>query len=169
MKTKISTFSILLIAFALIFNSCKKEDAEKAAEQILPTKMKAKIDGVDWNAKSVYPIKLITATNNFTFTGTSVSGDIITMTTFGKEAKEYKLISAVGQTTVQFSAAYTLATAITDAFVMLDGSITLTKVDETNKLISGTFNFKGKNKLLVEKVITEGSFTDLKYTESSSK
>ena len=37
MKTKISTFSILLIAFALIFNSCKKDDVKDEVQKIVET------------------------------------------------------------------------------------------------------------------------------------
>ncbi len=168
MKTKISTISILFIAFALIFNSCKKEDAASAVDQIIPTKIKAKIDGVDWNSK-VQTVKLITATNYFTIAGTSVGGDIVSITIKGKEVKEYKLVITLEETTIQFEALYTLATAASDAYAAKEGSVTLTKVDLTNKLISGTFQFKMKNATLVDKVVTDGSFTDLSYSETASK
>jgi hypothetical protein len=53
----------------------------------------------------------------------------------------------------------------TDNYLATTGTVTITSIDETNKKISGTFEFTGKKNLTESVSITNGTFSNLGYQE----
>ncbi len=152
---------ILLVAISFI--ACKKDS--KVDDIINPTaSFTCKINGTSWSA-----ITRITKRqgNNFIITGTgSLGNDVLNITTFGITAKTYTL-DPINATT-EFSATFTTDTNTSDSlYQAVNGTVTLTSVDTVNKKISGTFSFRSCkiiNPLLLKEV-TNGSFSNLNYTE----
>lgn len=155
---KNTRFLILIIVIVFSF-ACKKDS--KITDIINPTaSMKCKVNGADWSAQTrVTTIQ----SNKVIVNGTgSLGSDVLNVTTFGITTKTYTIdpYNAI----VEFSASFTNDTNKPDSiYTATEGTVTLSKVDTVNKRISGTFAFKGKNTLLLNKQITAGSFTDLAY------
>ena len=149
---------ILFIAvMSVVLFSCSKDD-----DSILATKMSAKIDNTEWST-----ITRVTVLTNkgFVITGTSLN-ETLSITILGSTAGTYEL----SLTSIQFEAIYkeSLSTTTEDAYVATSGEVVLTSVNTSTKEISGTFNFILKKSLTGDSVtVTEGTFTNLKYTESS--
>jgi len=158
MKHILTLSVVVCMLFAI--TSCKKD--AKLNDIINPTaSMKCKIDGTAWSAQTrVTTIQ----SNKVIINGTgSLGSDVLNITTFGTTTGTYNLSTTVPIQT-QFSATFTNNTNSTDSlYTAYSGSVTLTKVDTVNKRISGTFYFHAKNMQLLNKTVTEGSFTDLAY------
>ncbi len=150
---------LLSIVTVLFVFGCKKDS--KITDIINPgASMKCKVNGTSWSAVS----RVTTLqSNKFIVNGTgSLGSDVLNVTFFGATTGTYNLNTTQGQ--VQFSATYTNDTGNTDSlYTAYEGTATLTKVDTTNKKVSGTFTFKAKNMQMNNKNITEGTFTDLVY------
>lgn len=154
MKTKISTISILFIAFALIFNSCKKEDVEQAVANIVP-EFSASIDGVAWKA-TIPTATLSSSGENHVLTILGTNSSQLSVIIYGKTAKIYKLdpLGGLGQAGCVYNKENT--------FTSISGEVNLTSIDEVNKKVRGTFSFVLRY-LTTEVKITNGKFTDIKY------
>lgn len=152
---KNTKFLILIFVIAFSF-ACKKDS--KITDIINPSaSLKCKVNGVDWTAQT----RLTTMqSNKFIINGTvGTSGsNILNITIFGANTGTYITVPT------QFLATYTNDTGVGDSlYTSTEGTVTLSKVDTTNKRISGTFSFKAKNPQLLNKQITAGTFTDLAY------
>ncbi|NMD01336.1 MAG: hypothetical protein GYA62_16665 [Bacteroidales bacterium] len=155
-------FSFILLT-ALSFAACKK--ASKINDIINPTaSFSCKINNVSWSAITRVTRK---QGNTFVITGTgSLGNDVLNITTFGTTAQTYHLDPINGQT--QFSATFTMDTNNNDSlYQAVNGTVVLTTVDTVNKKISGTFSFRSSKVIspLTLKEVTNGSFTNLTYTE----
>jgi hypothetical protein len=116
--------------------------------------MNATIDGKQWSA----PMPIGVLSNGvLVVTGSSLTGELIALTIYGDVAKSYtqSLLPLAS-----YKASLTTTTA--DAFVSTSGTIVLTKIDATNKLVSGTFNFTLVDNTLAVKQI-QGTFNDVSY------
>jgi|YNPMSStandDraft_2_1061718.scaffolds.fasta_scaffold07381_4 hypothetical protein len=155
--------AILIVISIILLTNCKKDS--KINDIVNPTaSFTCKINGTTWTAITRVTRK---ESNKFIITGTSSLGsDALNIVTFGTEKKTYNLSPIDGKT--EFSATFTNDTQITDSlYQAVNGTVTITSLDTTNKKISGTFQFitsKIVNPLII-KEITSGSFNNLTYTE----
>lgn len=147
----------VFVALTFIAGSCKK-DSNDDDTPAATTKMSCKVGGTAWNSSIRITQKV---DNKFFITGTSMDGKIITITIIGDTPKTYNL--ATGQ--VEFAATYSTSATATDIYTAISGTVVLTKVDATNKKISGTFQFSAlkASDLLNPLSVTEGVFNELGY------
>jgi len=148
---------IFLIA-TLLFAACSKDDG---LSDLFPG-MSAKIDGEQW---STITRVTVLENNKFVITGTSATGKSLAITINGQTEGTY----AVNLLSIN-KAVYkeTVNTSTEDAFIAVSGEIVLTEVNTSDKKISGTFNFSVVRANPATTIsITEGVFTNLKYTDTS--
>lgn len=158
MKNLAKILSLLLVLVVVTFFSCSKEDLKIFAS------MSAKIDGTQWDSSA--RVTVLEA-DKFVITGTSLSGEVIAITILGSDEGTYTL--AITPPSAECSALYkaSASTSTEDAYVSSKGEVVLTKVDKTNKKISGTFKFT-VTRLTETMEITEGEFEDLSYNTTGS-
>lgn len=138
---------------SIMLSQCDKTDS------ILSAKMEAKIDNTEW--KSITRVTNL-IDDKFTITGTSVSGEIISITVFGKTTGTYELKADF--TSIEFAAFYKPdVSSTTENYVASSGIVEITEIDSENNKISGTFHFDAYKNLTEKISITDGSFDDLKY------
>lgn len=145
---------VLLFAVTVLIASCSK-DSETA------TKLGAKIGGKSWSA----PVRVTTLTNGvFVITGTSATGETLIITINGDTPSvyEFNLNSLLG-----CNATYKKSALSSDIYTSVTGRVELTKVDKTNKKISGKFEFTLLHSLTDNLSVTGGVFNDLEYNEYS--
>lgn len=151
----------LLLAPCFICSKCNKED-------VLPEYyFRCKIDSQDYRPNSCAncmkaqilrdTVLLLNGNAGFQSVGLGLyDGD-------GVEAKSYILNGKVSG-----SADYKNSTTVDDIFKtdsLRTGQLTITSVDKLNRVVSGTFNFKGYNPVQDKTVnITEGKFR-LQYVD----
>jgi hypothetical protein len=149
---------ILFISFALFsLISCSKD-----GDLGISGSMKATINEVAW--KSLIPGALLT-NEKFTITGTDVSGKTLIITTMETSEGTYQLPS----TSIQFTATYkeSLSASLDDTYIAVSGTVELTSVNSSSKVISGTFSLVLRKNLTGDEVtITDGEFTNVKYTQN---
>ena len=153
--------SLIITLFVVLFslNSC--DDDNNTIKNALTASMSATIDGNSWTAVTRVTVR---ESGKFNITGTSIDGQVINLTTFSDSVKTYTLQPP---TSMQFSGLYNPdATApATDNYLATTGTVTITSIDETNKKVSGTFEFTGKKNLTESVSITNGTFSNLGYQE----
>ena len=147
---------VCIVFITISVASCNKDSSSASV------KMGASIDGKSWNSS----VRVAVLQGNiFTITGTSLTGEIIAITINGETTGAYSLslLPPVAGCAASYKASYTTSTA--DIWGSITGKVVLTKVDKTNKLISGTFEFSLALPVisLVTKSITQGQFNDLQY------
>lgn len=146
----------VLIASATIFSSCKKDSNGNV---VIPS-MSAKINLTDWSAL----VRTATITGNtLSVNGSSLGGEIIQLTVTPAN-------SATLTTNVTYDISITsfykksLSAGIDDTYFAVTGSVKLTQLDMTNKLISGTFSFNASSTSFGLAAITNGEFTNISFT-----
>lgn len=154
MKTMGKRLLVLLLIGVTMLGSCTKDS------DTLNNKLSAKIGGKSWNAA----IRVTNLANDvFIITGTSTTGEVLIITIFGKnpDLYEFSLTSQKCNATYKKSA----FTTENDFYTSVSGRVNLTKVDMTNKKISGTFEFTlTKTSLTDQLSVSNGSFNDLEFT-----
>jgi hypothetical protein len=146
-------FFIITILFIL---NCSNND-----DVSLKATMSATIDSTSW--KTVTRVTVL-KDGKFIITGTDLSGKSLSITIMGNTEGLYELPA----TTIQFAGVYkeSLSTSIEDAYLATSGQVELTNVNTSSKEFSGTFNMVLRKNLTDKTInITEGTFTNLKYTE----
>jgi len=177
MKIKLLS-SLMVLVFFAIFAGCSKSDTEEAVVSIVGS-FSAKVDGVEWKA-TIAESAGIKYNDYITITGIkglpgTAEGESILITINAITTGTYALKLNVEGVDIQaFSSYQTNLSAEPDAtntiFNSYEGSVTLSELNTTDKRMSGTFTFKAKNSASpsVEKVISEGVFKNLKYTDQSA-
>lgn len=156
MKTKISIFSILLIAFAIIFNSCKKDDVQDAVNTFFPNSFK--VDGQ--LIQFIATISYSNTTQTFNVKGVSPSGEMVLLV-FGKDVKTYTISPTVQDFSIGCTGVFKLSESATAIYGGYEGSIVISKADLSAGKVTGTFNFKARTNLTdPAKSITEGNFNN---------
>jgi hypothetical protein len=152
---------LIMCAIVIMGVSCKKD----SSGNIIVTKMSATIDGKAWDS-AIRTTVLQATTNTFIITGTSLTGEILEVTTYGTTQGTYEL--SVGSVSAKCLGTYkaSISSGTSDIYISTSGTVVLTKVDKTAKKISGTFVFSlyCLNSKLT-KTVTNGVFNDLSYTE----
>lgn len=155
--------TLFILISGLVFTySCKKDTKiEDVANLVnLNASYKCKINGASWNAVTRVTTK---QGNTFLINGTgSIGNDVLNVTVLGITTGTYNLTTTMPVQT-QMSATFANGTHADSLYTAYEGTVTLSSVDTTNKKISGSFSFKAKNLLMMEKVFTEGTFTNLIY------
>lgn len=169
MKKSTRLLMCLLMAFSIL--SCQKEVSEETlnggSSGGVNGVLKMKIDGVQWVADQVATASIMAGYINIT--GVSKDKKYFTITLLDDEAKTYTLnpVVAEGVGALSDSAEFnnnSYATVQGDDPSLAGGTVTVTRIDEANKTISGTFQFKlFREEDSAQKVITEGVFENLKY------
>ncbi len=159
---------LLLTITALV--SCQKEvsnesstDGSSAVNGVL----KMKIDGNQWVADKLATASIMAGYINIT--GISKDKKLFTITLMDDVVKTYKLnpVDFEGGAALSDSAELntnSYGTMQSDDMALAGGTVTVSKIDEAKKTISGTFQFKlFRDEDSTQKVITEGVFEDLVY------
>jgi hypothetical protein len=148
---------IIIIGMCILlmpaFITCSKD----GGSSIIPTKLSAKINGVAWQSL----VNVTTKSSGYFFiTGTSLDQKILNITIKGTTPGTYTLQTG----SLGFEALYaeSATASLADKYVAISGTVTLSKVDDTNHKISGTFNFN-MTKLTQNLTVTEGVFNDLTF------
>jgi len=174
---KRASLLILALAVVLTFNSCKKDENGN----IVVASLSVKKDGTLWNSlvrqtsvtanptsTSGGKLIAITATNGANIT----SGELLNITILGTDLKEYKLQTLLtSNTPISTECTFTFKASAGDSdatkiYAGVVGSVTLTKYNESSKLVSGTFKFTTMQGGDATKKIefTEGKFENLTIT-----
>jgi hypothetical protein len=155
MKIGLITLGLALLMAA----GCKKDD------NALTTKMTATINGKSW----VSTIR-VTVKNDagFIITATQVNSSLVTSELIirinGFTSGTYNVIASSNNCLATYTPDVTNASK---SYVSATGIVTVTDINTSDKTISGTFEFTCSNLSLEMVPITNGSFTGLKYTETS--
>jgi hypothetical protein len=165
-------FFIFSLSLVLSIIACQKEASfdpnnPNGSPATVSGNMKAKINGVQWTADKGAGAARFSGIINIS--GVSSDKKLITITLTDSGVHRY-ILSDVTMNAGAFtdsSEANTFAYATNQGVypTQCGGEVNITSIDVANKTISGTFSFKifrqmdGKGK-----TITEGSFTNMKYT-----
>ena len=151
---KKSILASLLAVTLLISFGCKKDDP------VISSGMTAKVAGNAWNA-DVATCSYSQMMNLTQITGMkTLNAEAIQLNLFGNTTGTYTITdsetSAVGGYVFDATAEGFYSTISADAPT---GQIIITEYDQTNKTVSGTFQFEAYNLNGVKIAITEGKFT----------
>ena len=164
MKKTARFLMCLMMAVSII--SCQKEVSEETGGNApVSGVLKMKVDGQQWVATKSAGANIIAGL--ITISGTSNDDKTLVIQLQDQGAVGYQLdqqsfgVALYGNTT-EDPFATDAGTTLSDA----GGTVTITKIDKTNKTITGTFAFKAyRDADSKQVVITEGSFEDLKYVD----
>lgn len=188
---KLNSLKLALIVFTLsslfLIGCQKKEDnptgpGDGGNTQTGAGTMSAKIDNVNWSASAIPGSPIPAAYADFSVSGsqsvlqimgTQISGStastILISLNNVRSTGEYSLgvpgLNYFGYGVVSYSDGSAYGTAYQPGQDQYTGKVTITKFDETNKIVSGTFYFTAKaasGNATGEKRITEGKF-DVKW------
>ncbi len=164
MKTKFNLLALLLMVFAVSFTSCKKDED---GNLIVPS-MSATVDGEAWTAIARV---------------STVQNGVVAISGFPTIAKEKAILITIKGTdlntytlnpttlTTDCAIAYQKTAAVdegsADYYIAYNATVKITKYDDEQKLISGTFsgNLKPSDNILLgtDLVITDGVFENLTF------
>ena len=150
---------ILLLGLITLMFGCSKDNSN-----FLSTDMSAKIDQKDW--KTLTRTTVLNS-GKFIITGIALDGSSLAITIFSDKAGNYKVTP--NQDACEAVYKKTAKATSDDTYLAISGNVSLSEVDNTNKQISGTFNFTVAHSLTDSSwiSISEGKFTNLKYTDTS--
>jgi hypothetical protein len=147
---------LAVLLFVPFFFAC---ESVNDVVELLPS-MKATIDGEEW----VGSVRTVNQVNdNFIITGTSITGEIITLTAFGTDEGTYGFLADPAAAAVYKESA---SASTDDTYIGSSGTIVITSIDTGNQKISGTFEFTVTRLLSDNKTISNGTFTNLSYNIS---
>ena len=147
--------AIVLIGMLFLASSCKKDSNGNNIY-----KMNASIGGTQWIA----PLPGgVLSSGVLVITGTSLTGETMVVTIKGETTGSYELNVLAQKEQCLGTYKATLTTTMDDTYVSASGKVLLTKVDKTNNLVSGTFEFDLANKSFAVKQITNGAFNDVTF------
>lgn len=189
MNTQISkTLLIIFSAITLVMSGCEKKEENPTGPgdggntQTGAGTMSCKIDGVNWSATQIpgspYPAAFANLEIHNNYTLLTITGTQITGTSSGNtiylsllnisSTGDYNLGAITGYSgeqgiaTIDFSGGGVYQTTGETEYI---GKVTITKFDQANKIVSGTFYFTAKGMTsgaTGKKVVTEGKF-DVKW------
>jgi len=152
---------LILIASLILFSSaCKKDSSNNPIIPGINTSMSAKIDGNEWSTI----IRSCTKNaNTIVLNGVSLDGKIIEINISPNIATE--VLSINKDYTIPITSFYKKQATIStnDIYFSTNGTVRLSLMDQTNKLISGTFSFSAMSISFGVASITNGSFTNISY------
>jgi len=148
---------LVLICISILFNMGCKKDSSTAG----PASLSATIDGTVWTANQVSGIASA-KTAATSITAKNAAGEQLIVAFYSHDT---------GTITFKYNDAYSFGTYATtgDSYSTYNsnsplGNVTISVFDKTQKIISGSFSFVGKNSSGDKKTITEGKFANVPYT-----
>ena len=155
---------IIYIAIGIIFVvttiKCKKDSSGNIIIPGINTSMSAKVNGVDWSSIVRVCNK---SGNTITLTGTSLDGKIIVVNITPNVATDSLAINTNYNLSLTTLYKDSLNTNINDICVATSGTVKLTQLDKTQKLISGSFSFTALSTSLIPKTVTAGVIENVSY------
>ena len=155
---------ILYIAIGIIFIvitiKCKKDSSGNIIIPGINTSMSAKINGVDWSSIVRVCNK---SGNTITLTGTSLDGKIVVVNITPNLATDSLAINTNYNLSLTTLYKDSLNTNVNDICVATTGTVKLTQLDKSQKLISGTFSFTALSTSLIPKTVTAGVIENVSY------
>lgn len=158
---------LILFASALILllSSCQKELDDTGGSSSVSGNFKAKIDGTWWVAN-----KSALATRSFgfiTLTGQSTDKKTLRILLADSGTHNYTVDPGSINTAIFIDSSSTNVGTFVSNLATVPGQVNITNIDTAAKTMSGTFSFKVHNQNdTTEKNFTEGSFTNIPYTNS---
>ncbi len=163
MKKQIILLAIATISIA--FFSCTKDEVQDAAASVTTASMSATVNDTTWTTITRVTKKFHTP-ESFVITGTSTDQKVMVITIRGIEKGIYTTSLQLEDPSAQVGGAWR---ANSTNYFSNAGTVELTKLDTTNKKISGTFSFDLISQTdLVGFKVKNGKFDNLSYTESES-
>jgi hypothetical protein len=151
--------ALVIVVFAVLFFSCddKKPDDEKT------NFIEARVNGITWSPSSVKCTLLVDENYNFrviNFTASS-GGKIITI-----EADDHATAGSMntGTRTFEGGTAYFLYNDGNTPYNTFSGSITISSVEGSSQLVTGTFDFTAEDNEGNQVHVTAGSFKKVSYS-----
>ena len=150
------------IIFVVITIKCKKDSSGNIIIPGINTSMSAKVNGVDWSSIVRVCNK---SGNTITLTGTSLDGKIIVVNITPNVSTDSLAINTNYNLILTTMYKDSLNTNVNDICIAASGTVKLTQLDKSQKLISGTFNFTGLSAAIPPKTvtITAGDFENVSY------
>ena len=157
-------YLVLLFIIPVFIQSCEKDEVIESI--IGPASMSATVNDTVWSAITRIT-KHYSNPASFVITGTSLKGELIVITVKGDALGTYTSSTSIDSLSAQVGCIWQPdATSPTENnFISKSGRVDIIDVNTSELVISGTFSFELMN-LNGTKSITNGSFSDLKYTES---
>lgn len=153
---KLRTLMGLFIIFSITIMSCSDSDTA------LPIgSMEAKIDGTNWKALTRVTIHQDTI---FNIMGTSANGDVLNIIILADTEGTYNLDVSITGLDAKISGFYKPTSG--DNYIVKSGTVKLTDVNSGDKKISGTFDLEVSTIEGTTLQITDGKFSNLKYTDN---
>lgn len=167
MKTKILNVFALVLMLSLILTSCKKDDdnTTPANTNTTTSQFSATINNNTWNSSHVSTTFATTSQGEaFNIVANSNNNGSMILSIVGKQVKTYLLDES--QNKLECGLTFNDKNGL--FWPNLRGQVVLTKVDDVNLKISGTFNFvviHGSSGGVIDTMkINNGKFTDLAYS-----
>ena len=134
---------------------------ENIIDELSP-ELTATIDGEAWQA-NIQASRL--EGDKFIISGTSLSGESLVITALGSSEKTYELNLSSAQCAALYKES--ASDSDDDAYIGVTGTVVLSKVNTTQKSVSGTFSFTVLRGIDETIIISNGKFKDLSYAEGS--
>jgi hypothetical protein len=150
----------LVLLISTVYSCRKLSDPEPAEGKPVSNQMFAAVDGGGWNASSITAIR--TANNSFSITGSSIDGKSITLYIDDLRTGQFQttIDNKDFSTFVDDTTKVTYRTKVPGG----EGYITVSGLDETNKTISGKFNFVAYSNTGDTVIVSEGRFIRVPYS-----
>jgi Family of unknown function (DUF6252) len=156
------TLIFIVLAVTVVFSACNKDGDGSLPSLINPyASMSASISGYSWSATTRVSVHF---NNKFIVTGTSIDGKVVEVSIFGDSPGTYELNPLQSLTQMQ-GLWKPDGTTSGQNYVSVRGTATLTEVDTTNKMISGTFEFVAARTINDTVYVQNGAFSKLNYSE----
>jgi hypothetical protein len=163
--------SFLFICLASSFSGCQKEDLGNLDTVFTDTlqngpiaKMTAKIDGVPWTATAT---DATMESGAMTITGEDDEGRLIDIIVYSNKPGAYLLSKGRQNVGTYAPDSITKSYYATDANANTGGIANFAVLDSTNAKMSGQFSFIAARSDGTIKTITEGTFTNIDYTNTT--
>lgn len=152
---KTTVFYLFMIAFAMTFTSCSKDDDGGPVGSAGNLTLKA--DGQDWSASLT--VQAVNSNGVISVTGSDSNAKQCNITLVNISSTGTYTLG--GSMTAENSGRWTAGLATTDTYSTFlgQGSGTCTITELTSGKVSGTFEFTAKNTSGVMVTISEGSFS----------
>ncbi|MFZ4398492.1 MAG: hypothetical protein ACOYO1_00545 [Bacteroidales bacterium] len=155
-------FYLMLIAFSFfaIVSGCKKDSSGNPIIPGINTSMTAKIDGLEWASI----VRTCTKNGNtIDLNGVSADGKIIQLYISPNITTENLVINKDYTLPVTSFYKKQATTTINDIYFATVGTVRLTSLDLTNKLVSGSFSFSAISTSFGTASITTGVFANISF------
>lgn len=162
MKKQFLIITALIVVISIF--SCKKEDAAEIAPLLTSASMSATIEGSTWTSLTRVT-KHYPSTKLFVLSSSDVDQKAMVITIRGDEKGIYNLSLDSLNARVGI-----IWKPDTNEYISKTGTVEIKEINTSEKRISGTFNFEVVNKdnYSDEQTISNGVFTNVKYSESDT-